>query len=414
MDAVQWKKKNLKNKLRALLLYYYLQEAPESEVIQQFDAVVTKDMLDISEQVLDLKQDLRLLGNILSRPYLTKQWKSVNLSYCEIDDNKFKILHEVLTRKDGRFKPKIEALLLSRNKLKSCDDAIANLACRQEILHLDLSNNVLKSFCSLQRCDFLVTLDISEIKLDNDEVALSLTALQFLRKLKVLKLKHNNLHGSQDVTDAIGLALCSCNSLEELELDGNDTKFVDKTMLLFNVIKELRNSKSNKHYYDEQPDKASAFLKILEHCNKIDYEHSMCTLRNIIIESEVIDISYNGLKTEDGFYLGQYLLLLVNLKMLIITKSNISDEATESLTTGILLIPSLKQFKDDENLFSEDSIMIFNMICQLRISSAKQMFLCAPPKIKALLFILNFINDNEEEVQSSDIVSTIGLITELN
>ena len=88
MDVVQCTKKTLKNKLKALLLYYVLQEAPDSEIIKQFDAVITKDMLDISEQVLDSKQDLYLLGNILSRPYLTKQWKKVNLSYCQIDDKK--------------------------------------------------------------------------------------------------------------------------------------------------------------------------------------------------------------------------------------------------------------------------------------------------------------------------------------
>ena len=411
MDVVQCTKKRLKNKLNALLLYYVLQEAPKSEVIEYIDAIITKDELDISEQVLE---DLYLLGNILSRPYLTKQWKSVNLSYCEIDDEKFRILHEVLTRNDGRFKPKIEALLLSGNKLKSCDDAIANLACRQEILYLDLSNNVLKNFSSLQRCDFLVTLDISNNKLNNEKVALSLTALQFLRKLKVLNLKHNNIHGSQDVIDAIGLALCSCNSLEELELDGNDTTFVDKTILLFNVIKELRNSKTNKHSYSEQPDIASAFLKILEYCNKIDYQHDMCTLRNIIIQSEVIDISCNGLKTENGCNLGQNLPLLINLKILIITKNNISDEATESLFIGIILCPHLKQFKYDKNLFSEDSTVIFNMIWRLRMTPAGQMFKYVPPKVEALLFILNCINDNEEKVQSSDIVSTISLITELN
>ena len=414
MDVVQWKKRDLKNKLRALLLYYYLQEAPESEVIQQFDAVVTKDMLDISEQVLDQKQDLHLLGNILSRPYLTKQWKSVNLSYCEIDDKKFKILHDVLTRNDGRFKPKIEALLLSGNKLKSCSGAIANLACRQQILYLDLSNNVLENFSSLRRCDFLVTLDISNNKLNNEKVAISLIALQFLRKLKYLKLKHNTIHGNQDVIDAIGLALCSCNSLEVLELDGNDTEFIDKTTLLFSVIKELRNSRSNKHYYSKQTDKASAFLEILVHCNKINYQCDMCTLRNIIIQSEVIDISCNGLKTEDGRCLGQHLPLLINLKILIITKNKISDDATESLSIGIILCPNLKQFKYDENLFSEDSIMIFKMIRRLRMTSPRQMFKCPPPKIAALLFILNCINDNEEKVQSSDMVSTIGLILELN
>ena len=329
MDVVQCTKKTLKNKLKALLLYYVLQEAPDSEIIKQFDAVVTKDMLDISEQVLDTKRDLYLLGNILSRPYLTKQWKKVNLSYCQIDDKKFKILNEVLTRNDERFKPKIEALSLSGNKLKSCSDDIANLACCQEILHLDLSNNVLGNFTSLQRCDFLVTLDISNNKLDNDNVPISLTALRILRKLKVLKLKYNNIDNSQDVIDAIGLALCSCNCLEELELDGNDRRFVEKIALLFKVIKELRNSNSDEHHYSGQPNKASAFLKILEHCNKIDYQPDLCTLRNIIKQSNVIDISGNSLKTDDGCSLGQNLPLLANLKKLIITENNITDEATK-------------------------------------------------------------------------------------
>ena len=414
MDVVQCTKKTLKNKLKSLLLYYVLQEAPDSEIIKQFDAVITKDMLDISEQVLDSKQDLYLLGNILSRPYLTKQWKKVNLSYCQIDDKKFKILVEVLTRKDGRFKPKIEALSLSGNKLKSCSDDIANLVCCQEILHLDLSKNVLGNFTFLQRCDFLVTLDISNNKLDNKNVAISLAALRILRKLKVLKLKQNNIDNNQDVIDAVGLALCSCNCLEELELDGNDRKFVEKIALLFKVIKELRNSKSDEHHYNGQPDKASAFLKILEHCNKIDYQPHMCTLRNIIMQTKVIDISCNGLEADDGCSLGQSLPLLTNLKILIITENNITDEASKSLTTGMLFTPNLKQFKYDKKMFSDDSTMILNMIRRLRMTSAGLPFKCAPPKIEALLFILNCINDNEEKVQSSDIVSTIGLIAELN
>ena len=420
MDVVECTKKNLRNKLRVLLLYYYLREAPDNKVIKHFDAVVTKDELDISEQILDLQQDLYLLGNILSRPYLTKQWKKVILSYCQIDDKKFRILYEVLTRNDGRFKPKIEALSLSGNKLKSCSDDIANLVCRQEILHLDLSNNILEDFISLQRCDFLVTLDISGNKLDGKNVAESLKSLRFLRNLKVLKLKQNEIKqndtdDSQNVIDAIGLVLCSCNSLEELELDGNDGEFVEKTMLLFKVIKKIRNSKSDEHYYNGQSDTASAFLKILKHCNEIvDDQPQMCTLLNIIIQSKLIDISGNRLKSNNGCSLGKNLLLLVNLKTLNITENDISDEATKSLTTGMLFTRNLKQFKYDESLFNDDSTMIFNMIHQLRMTSARQTFKCAPSKIKALLFILNCINDVEEKVQSSDIVSTFGFITKLN
>ena len=113
-------------------------------------------------------------------------------------------------------------------------------------------------------------------------------------------------------------------------------------------------------------------------------------------------------------YLGEQLHLLVNLKILDITNNHVSNEATKSLTTGLLLAFNLEEFRYNDNLFSEDNIMIFEMIHQLRTISGTKIFKCAPSKVKALVFILNCINDNEEKVQSSDIVSNIGLITELN
>ena len=408
-------KETLENKIKTLLLYFLLQEAPDNGIIKHLGTVVTHNKLDISKHLLGLTQDLFLLSHILSRPYLTKRWEVVDLSHCEINDEIFVALHDVLTRNDGRPKPEIKVLHLAGNKLESCSDALANLVCCQKVLHLNISRNLLKDLIPFMRCgDILEILHASNNKLSNEKVTESLTALQFLRKLKVLNLKHNSIHGNQDVTDAIGLALCSCNSLEELELDGNDTIFVEKIMLLFELIKELRNSKSDEHYYDGQPDKASAFLKIFEHCNKIDYQPDMCTLRNIIIQSKVIDISCNGLEIDDGCSLGSNLPLLVNLKTLTITENNISDKATKSLTMGMLFTHSLKKFHCDQNLFSDESHTIFKMIYQLRVTGKNNNFKCVPSESTALVFILKCISDlNKEELQSSDIVSTLSYIKKL-
>ena len=408
-------KEILENKIKTLLLYFLLQEAPDNGIIKHLGTVVTHNKLDISKHLLGLTQDLFLLSHILSRPYLTKRWEVVDLSHCEINDEIFVALHDVLTRNDGRPKPEIKVLHLAGNKLESCSDALANLVCCQKVLHLNISRNLLKDLIPFMRCgDILEILHASNNKLSNEKVTESLTALQFLRKLKVLNLKHNSIHGNQDVTDAIGLALCSCNSLEELELDGNDTIFVEKIMLLFELIKELRNSKSDEHYYDGQPDKASAFLKIFEHCNKIDYQPDMCTLRNIIIQSKVIDISCNGLEIDDGCSLGSNLPLLVNLKTLTITENNISDKATKSLTMGMLFTHSLKEFHCDQNLFSDESHTIFKMIYQLRVTGKNNNFKCVPSESTALVFILKCISDlNKEELQSSDIVSTLSYIKRL-
>ena len=64
-------------------------------------------------------------------------------------------------------------------------------------------------------------------------------------------------------------------------------------------------------------------------------------------------MSCNNLKA-NAVCLGQQLHILVNLKILDITKNHVSDEATKSLTTGLLLTSNLQEFKYDDNLFSED------------------------------------------------------------
>ena len=116
--------------------------------------------------------------------------------------------------------------------------------------------------------------------------------------------------------------------------------------------------------------------------------------------------------------LGQNLHSLGNLKILDITKNDIPDKAIKSLTTGMLLTPNLEDFKYNENLFSEDSTVIFKVMHELRTASKKNTFTYVPSIFKALVFILNCINDNKEMIQSltSDhgIVFNIGLIKELN
>ena len=400
----------LNYKIKTLHLYYFLQEAPDNEMIQHLNVVVTQNQLDVSGEIVNLKEaktNLELLGHILSRPYLTNQWDRVILSSCKIDDESFEVLYNILTRNDKS--PKIKALSLSDNELNSCSDKIVKLVCSQKIYHLDLSSNCLEDMIPFQNCaGFIETLIISNNQL-NDEKALNFfEILKYFAKLKVLSLHNNNISADRKMVDALGLALCCCNCLEKLEIYGNMIE--DEALLIFDVINDIRNSKSNVHYY-RLSDKAFAFLKILGYCDKIDHEVD-CVLRNKTIESVGVNISYNGIKADAGC-LGQHLHLLINLKRLNITKNNISDNATKSLTIGIFLTPNLEEFNYEENLFSEKSCMIFEMIHKLRTTINKQ-FKCEPSEIKALLFILNCINDNVEELQSSDIISTLSLVSELS
>ena len=79
---------------------------------------------------------------------------------------------------------------------------------------------------------------------------------------------------------------------------------------------------------------------------------------------EQLNISCNDLK-DNAVCLGQQLHLLVKLKILDITKNCISKKAAKSLTTGLLLTPNIEEFRYNDNLFSEENIMVFEMIHQL-------------------------------------------------
>ena len=402
----------LDNKIKALHLYFFLQEAPpDNTIIVRLKLIVTPQHIDISGQTVKLekkKADLELLGYILSRPYLTDQWDKVILSSCEIDDDSFEVLHNILIRNDKS--PKIKALSLHNNELNSCSDVIANLVSSQKIRCLDLSNNQLEGFNPFQKCaGCLVTLKISNNGLDDKKALDLFETLKYFKNLKILSLNNNNINTDQKLIDALGLALCCCNSLEELEICGNMIE--DEALLLFEVINDIRSSKTNVHYY-RLSDKAFAFLKILRYCDQTDYKLELHALRSKIIESIGVNISWNGLPGDAGC-LGQHLHLLTNLKILNITKNKVSDEATKSLTIGMLLTPKLEEFKCEENLFSENSILIFKTIHILRTTDSK-MLECKPSEVKPLLFILDCINDNADKLQSSDIVSAIKYITELN
>ena len=71
--------------------------------------------------------------------------------------------------------------------------------------------------------------------------------MKYLDKLRVLNLSNNNIEADKEKIDALGLALCCCNSLEELEIDGNMIE--DEALLIFGFINKIRSSMSYVRYY---------------------------------------------------------------------------------------------------------------------------------------------------------------------
>jgi len=398
----------LSNKINTLLLYMCLQEAPGNEITEQLQVVIGEDSLDLSKEKLSDK-DVDLLGYILSRPYLTTQWKKVDLSHCDIDDGKFEILYNVLTRDDGIPKPKIQDLSVCGNDLKLCGTAVAKVAQSQKIVCLNLSGNALKNLDNFKLCTFLEILDISKNNLANKDAVELFLALRFLKKLKELKLGNNCIGDDENVVDAVGIALCCCEFLENLELEGNTIE--NKAIVMFDIVKSIRSSTSQELSLSV-PIKAIAFITILCCCSKIKGDKNV--LKEKVANMVILNISCCGLQDSDAQKLGTSLHILRSLKKLNISENNISDTSSKELTKGLLLTLKLRQFKCDNCSFDEQSISVFKMILYLRDMSSR-VFRCVPSKVNALIYILEHIKELDKDyVWSSDIVKTVGCVAKLD
>jgi len=399
----------LDNKIKTLLLYMCLLEAPENEIIEHLHVVVGNGCLDLSKEKL-CQENVDLLGYILSRPYLTPQWKRVDLSNCDIDDYKFETLHSVITRPDGMHKPNIQDLVLCSNSLEFCGSAIAKVAQNQEIMNLNLSGNALKKLDDFNLCIHLEVLDMSNNNLTNKEAVELFLALRSLKNLRELKLNNNNINDDEDIVDRVGSSLCYCSdSLKKLEFDGNPIQ--NKAMIIFEVINYIKNSTSQKVSF-HLATKARACIKIVYYCSEINSHPN--DLIEKIAAVEVLDLSNNSLQDSDAEILSNSLHVLKSLKKLDITNNRITDASTKVLIKGILLSTKLKQFEYDESLFNEQSLIVFKIVFSLR-DMPSAVFNYAPPNFNAFIVMLECVGElSEDFVRSSDIVIALGCVTELD
>jgi len=401
----------LSNKIKTISLYLCLQEAPDNEFIDQLGEVIGDNCLDLNNEKLSM-QGIELLGNILSRYYLAHQWQLVNLTHCNINDDKFKSLEAILTRLDGRPKPGIRTLSLCYNSLKFCGKSIARLVQNLEVIRLNLSWNTVEDFSYFKSCILLETIDISNNSLKEKSLGLFKT-LKHLKRLITLKLNNNDIGNDEHLVDAICLGLCHCDSLRTLELEGNDIE--DTAMVIFETINIIRNNESNRIYF-RMSDRAVALIRILCHYN---CSKTKCLLWEKLNSINAINISRNGLQNSHAISLARCLHVLESLESLDISKNKISNESAKELTKGIILATKLKQFEYDQTLFDEQKISVFKMIFDLRNSKPSRVFKCVPSVVLALVFILNYINEinelqDHDTVYSNDIVKILNSITELD
>ena len=135
------------NKVKCLLLYQMLLEAPDSKIKDSLNNVVRNDTINLSNENLYL-QDVSILIYCITRSYITMNWKMINLSNCEIGDKECSEIFQGLSFDDGHKKPAIYYLNLSNNNitfekffnLDNCQETSVIINC------LNISDNNVTNF----------------------------------------------------------------------------------------------------------------------------------------------------------------------------------------------------------------------------------------------------------------------------
>ena len=249
-------KKFKDNKITYLRLYQMFLEAPESKIGKCLEHVVTSDTLNLSEQNFT-SDDMSMLAYFVARSCITQQWESINLSGCNIDDDKLYTFKHKLCIEDGRKKPVIKYLDISGNcnirklnaivefitecnlisKLKASkifkDDfntaivTVSNCYCNRTLQILDLSENHLQNdnvhdLCNaLVHCKNLKKLDLSKNEIDDGATGVLAKAIVQWDKLQILKIENNTF--SDDSTRLIEFVIAhhlECNSHVTISPDG--------------------------------------------------------------------------------------------------------------------------------------------------------------------------------------------------
>ena len=113
--------KYLRHKMKRLHLFQCLVEADKEDDIKSVKQLFQSNQIDLSNQTL-LPRDLNILGFFLIRS-INKEWRELDLSYCNIGLNGSKILCDRLLDKDVRSIVIIKRVNFSHNQL-NCDSVI--------------------------------------------------------------------------------------------------------------------------------------------------------------------------------------------------------------------------------------------------------------------------------------------------
>ena len=235
-DSVGISQKILSDKIKCLRLYCCLEEAGDMAMHKfiEDETKLCKQLITLSYTVLS-PNNLRILATslcFLSSKF--KEWKMVNLEFCNILDNGLQILQSALSGSDVI----ITMLCLNNNDLTaSSSSAISNLSITCKVKALLINDNKIvgedvRLYGVLTDPSSMVQeLYMYNIRLSSSAAIKLFTALsEATVKLRILWISYNDI--TDEACDAIVMAIKKNNTLFELNMDHNPISGISAQLIV--------------------------------------------------------------------------------------------------------------------------------------------------------------------------------------
>ena len=287
------------NKVKCLLLYQIFLETPDNELKESLSTVVKNNTINLSEESLSLI-DIHMLSFFITRSCITKEWQLINLSDCQLNDNKLQSFYQVLCIEDGRKKPIINILNISNNSIWELNTLIGIIA-KFKIVHLIASKNSLAyKHITLHVQHFnktLKVLDLSYNLLESEDVCRLCTTLVKFKNLEELNLDYNYI--DENAEGSLVKAIVQWDNLRKFKCKHNafSNPSYSNSLFEFTVkhLKYVNNSKEIKSidFYEENED-IPHFISVLAHTNNVSGQNSKYI--SCISQLHTLSLEYVGTK----------------------------------------------------------------------------------------------------------------------
>ena len=443
----------MNNKVKLLQLFQIFQEAPESNLKDNFSTVVNKCAINLSEEQLSTL-DTSILSYFIDRSYITKEWKSINISSCHMDDDKLQNFYQGLCSGDIQGKRMIIKYLdISKNNVCKLNTLVKLITkckmivylnasnilcasksqtvdvddyCNKTLIKLDLSGNCLKNGCvnelckALINCKSLEELILNNNEMDDDAESLIIEAIVQWNKLKVFECKGNAFSDFDYVNNRFKYIIkhhLEFNRAEETTLDCNGKvenigHFISMLIYTTNVPVEQSDyikcisSLSRLSLDCVNSDKRTSLTEIASKYFQKQFLFKVLkelNLSGLVISKkcfhimefsklQVLKLNSCELTSNDAEVIAHKIQLSRCTEELQLCSNHINDNATQHLIIAFLHCNSFQTFKFKGNQFNKDSELLFEfLLTHLEFSSSSIDFGDNWPHLTSFITLIGYM-----------------------